>query len=503
MKVVIVGGGTAGWITAGYMVHTHNRLAPTVELALIESPTAGRIGVGEATFPTLRRTLQRFGIDENEFLRRTGSTFKHGVKFQDWSRIGEHYHHPFEALETHATSNDAEDWIIRRVLGEARPFAYEYGVQALIADAGLCPRIASDPDYHGVLNYAYHIDADELGDFLAQRLTAAGVTHVRENVVDVKLDPSSGDILSLALADGRIIDGDFFVDCTGFASVLFGKALGVSFVSYADYLFADRAVAMRRGYATPDEPIDPFTTARALSNGWMWKVGLQQRSGQGYVYSSRFQDDEAAEREFRQTIGASDEEPSRLLRFPVGRTAVSWQKNCAAIGLSGGFIEPLESTGIYLIEEAASLLARLLPIDGPSPSSVSSFNRFMADLYEEIRDFIVLHYCLTKREDSDFWREVVKPEHWPDRVRHYLDIWSRRAPAGEDLSTRSAFMAQSYQYVLFGLDWIGGEARRRAQRVNVFPPPPPARIDARKGELLRMLRNHNDYLAAIASSNAK
>lgn len=500
MKVVIVGGGTAGWIAAGYLIHTHNRLAPTVDVTLVESPKAGRIGVGEATFPTLRRTLQRFGIEENEFLRRTGSTFKHGVRFENWSRIGELYHHPFEALEPHPTSNDAEDWIIRRALGEARPFAYDYGVQAAIADAHLCPRIASDPDYQGLLNYAYHVDADELGDFLAERMIADGVDHIRGDVVESQLDPSNGQIASVLLADGRRIEGDFFVDCTGFSSILFEKTLGVPFVSYEDHLFADRAVAMRRAYRRPKEAIAPFTTARALSNGWMWKVALQQRSGQGYVYSSSFQDDESAQREFRKTIGADDDEDTRLLRFRVGRTAVSWERNCAAIGLSSGFIEPLESTGIYLIEEAASLLARLLPVDGPSPASKASFNRFMSDLYEEIRDFIVLHYCLTKREDSAFWREVVKPEHWPDRVKHYLDIWSRRAPSREDLNTRSAFMAESYQYVVFGLDWIGAEARRRAEAIDLLPPPPPARVDARKGELLRMLPSHKAYLEALASA---
>ena len=500
MKVVIVGGGTAGWITAGYLIHTHNRLAPTIEVTLIESPTAGRIGVGEATFPTLRRTLKRFGIGENEFMLRTGSTFKHGVRFENWSRIGEYYYHPFEALETHASSNDAEDWIIRRALGEARPFAYDYGVQALIADAGLSPRIASDPDYHGLLNYAYHVDADELGDFLAERMTAAGVTHIRENVVDVRLNSETGDIEHLALADGRTVDGDFFVDCTGFASILMGKALGVPFESYGKYLFADRAVAMRRDYLSADDPIDPFTTARALSNGWMWKVGLRHRSGQGYVYGSQFQDDEAAEREFRQTIGASDNEAARLLRFRVGRSALCWERNCAAIGLSSGFIEPLESTGIYLIEEAAYLLARLLPIDGPNPAAAKSFNRFIASLYEEIRDFIVLHYCLTKRDDTAHWREVARPENLPDRVRDYLEIWSRRAPSPEDLETHSAFLAESYQYVLFGLDWIGEPARHRALAMNVLPPPPSAKFDARKGELLRMLPSHKDYLAAMTSS---
>lgn len=499
MRVIIVGGGTAGWITAGYLHAYHNRLAPTVEIILIESPTAGRIGVGEATFPTLRRTLSTFGIDESEFLRRTGATFKHGVRFDDWLAPGHHYYHPFEALETGPTDHDADDWMMRRARGEARPYAYDYGVQATLADARRSPRIAADPDYKGLINYAYHVDADLLGDYLAEWFTARGVRHLRRNVAGAERAGQSGDITALRLDDGELIEADFFVDCTGFASVLTQKSLDVPFVDYGRELLTDRAVALRRPYPDADAVIDPFTHARALTSGWMWKVGLQQRSGQGYVYASAFIDDQSAEREFRETIGAHDNEECRTLRFKVGRTARSWSHNCAAIGLSGGFIEPLESTGIFLIEEAASQLARLLPVQGEDAGARDSFNRHMAATYEEIRDFIVLHYCLTRRRDSDFWRQVVDPQIWPERVRHLVDLWSRRSPDNADLGVRNLFPAASYRYVIFGMDWIGEPARARALGLGQSPAPPSPRFDARRGELLNMLPSHNDYLAGIVA----
>ncbi|HEY6815171.1 MAG TPA: tryptophan halogenase family protein [Croceibacterium sp.] len=498
MRIIIVGGGTAGWITAGYLARAFNAVERSAEITLIESPDAGRIGVGEATFPTLRRTLSHLQIDEREFLRRTGATFKHGVRFENWARTRHSYYHTFEALLGQTGGETGDAWLARRSANEARPFAYEYGVQAFAADAGRAPKLLSDPEYMGQLNYAYHVDADLLGDLLCEKMVAAGVQHLRDDVVDVVRAGDTG-LLEAVIGrrEGRL-DADFFVDCTGFAAVLLGKALDVPFVPYGQYLLCDRAVALRLPYASDHEAVDPFTTARALDYGWMWKVGLQSRSGQGHVYCSAMLSDDDAEQQLRQVTGAGSELPARRLKFRTGRSARSWEANCVAIGLAGGFIEPLESTGIYLIEEGARLLARLMPLDGGGfARSAEAYNRHMASLYEEIRDFIVLHYCVTRRDDTPFWQAVQRPEHIPDRVRELMQLWKGRSPAPEDLATSHAFPALSYQYVLYGMDWITDEAARRARLKGAALPPP--ELEGRRAELLRLLPRHGEYLQTLSS----
>ena len=498
MRIVIVGGGAAGWISAGFLVRALNQLRPTAELTLIESPDVRRIGVGEATFPTLRRTLQQLGISEREFLRRTQATFKQGVRFVDWAQSGHFYYHPFEALLQQTGGEVGERWLARMAAGEARPFAYDFGVQVYAADARRSPKLVSDPEYAGMLNYAYHVDADLLGDYLAERMTAAGVRHLRDEVVDVQLDADSGDIAALRTRSGERVEGDFFVDCTGFASVLLGKAMGVGFRSYRDHLLCDRAVAMRLPYAQPGVEIDPFTTARALGSGWMWKVGLQERAGVGYVYSSEFLSDDAAEAELRRSVGAPADASARLLRIRTGRSEVAWERNCAAIGLAGGFIEPLESTGILLIEESARMLAASIPLKGEREAVRRAYNRFVAELYEEIRDFIVLHYCVSQRRDTPFWREVVRDERIPDRVQELLALWRERPPADEDLATRHAFPALSYQYVLYGMDWTPTEAIARAALRR--PQSPPPQLEQKRAEMLRLLPRHREAVQALATA---
>lgn len=486
------------------LLRAYNAGNPQISVTLVESPRIGRIGVGEATTPTIRRLLAACGIDEESFLRRTGATFKHGIRFIDWSLEGESYFHPFEAFagygDLSASVAWGEEWLTRRAHDAARPFAYDTGVQASIADALRAPKRIGDPSFAGRITYAYHLDADLLGDLLLEKATEGGAEHVRDDVVEARRDATSGNIVSLLLGSGREIAGDFFVDCSGFVSLLLGKTLGVPFQSFGQHLLCDRAVALRLPHQPEDIEIDPATTARALPSGWMWRIGLQERSGNGYVYSSAFISDDEAESELRRMTKAPDSVPARILKMRTGRSDVSWHKNCVAVGLSGGFIEPLESTGIHLIEDAARQLCRLLPVRGPDPAATAMFNRYLAEEYDEVRDFVVLHYCLTRRRSSPFWQAVVQPEHIPERVRHLLELWRSRAPAEEDLETSHIFSAVNHQFILYGMNWTPQEALDRARRRPLSGLPPEQ--ERRRAELLACLPRHREYLQAVTASTS-
>lgn len=494
MRVIILGGGTAGWMAAATLARTHNRHAPVLEITLVESPTVGRIGVGEATTPAIKKSLQRLGIDERHFLRRTGATFKHGIRFEGWSEEGHSYFHPFEGFSQQAAYRDlTAHWLASRAQNEARPFAYEVGLQAVVADARRAPKGLDGPDYDGNLAYAYHLDADLLADLLMEQAVGAGVRHVRDEVVEVLRDGETGDISALRTRENGAIDGDFFIDCSGFASVLLQRSLGVPFIPFGDHLLCDRAVAMRIPETAPTSEIEASTVSTAQEAGWMWKIALQQRTGQGYVYSSHFLSDEEAERRLRTLTRAPESIPARLLRMRTGRTVSSWERNCVAIGLSGGFIEPLESTGIHLIEDSLNLLARLLPVHGENPAARATFNRFLAETYDEIRDFIVLHYCLSRRTGS-FWDAVRQPEHIPERLRFLLDLWSRCPPGEEDLATSHVFTVLNYQYVMFGMDWTPSAMLDQASRSGV--PDSTISLEAQRARLLSVLPSHRAYLQA-------
>lgn len=457
-RVVIVGGGTAGWLTAARLNKTFNEKGQVLDITLVESATTLRIGVGEATVPTLRRTMQLLGVDEAEFVRRSSATFKQAIRFEDWAELGSHYYHPFEAFRESNTSSGAVNWLSRRGQ-DSDDFASAAGIQAALCDGNRSPRRAQDRGYQGPMNYAYHLDADLLGDFLCELACAAGVKRVVDHVENIEVSPE-GLIEAVTTRSGNRLEGDLFIDCSGFASLLMGR-LEVPFESYGQYLLCDRATAFR----TPNGPaavLRPYTRSRALSAGWSWGIGLQNREGHGYVWSSQFTDAEAAERELRATVPEAEGVEARQLKMRVGRSEVSWKGNCIGIGLSSGFIEPLESTGIFLIEEAVDCLIRYFPVGGLNAADIAAYNVHFKTLYEEIRDFVVAHYCVSRRTDSAFWREVVKPERIPDSLKARLDAWSRRVPGMQELGGAGLFALDSYFYVLFGMGWTPPDAVRWA-----------------------------------------
>lgn len=494
MKIVIAGGGTAGWLTAAILDKKFNNGAqPFLDITLVESPGLGRIGVGEATVPTLRRTLAFLGITEKDFLASTAATLKHGIRFVDWLVPDHVYFHPFEAFAAGQAQPSLHEWMVRHARQECRPFAYDVGTQVYAADAQRSPKRFGDPDYSGFFNYAYHLDAERFADLLRSSCLAHGVRHVECDIRSVRLDTESGNIAAVHTDAGEI-RGDFFVDCTGFSSLLLQRTLRVPFKSFADHLPCDRAVTARRVYEEDVREIEPFTTATALPGGWEWRIGLRERSGHGYVFASDFISDDEAECTLRQRNGLPDSTEVRLLKFPVGRVESSWVRNCVAIGLSGGFIEPLESTGILLIEEAARLLAQSLPISGEEPSAATAFNRHMARLYDEIRDFVVLHYCLTARDDTEFWKGA--SSRIPDRLDELLRLWAVRAPVDEDLDSAFIFNAINYRYILYGMDQVHSGAVERAR--HSLAPVRNDGFEKRRVQALELLPGHLAWLQANA-----
>ncbi len=456
-SIVIVGGGTAGWLTAALLAKRLGADKPNgVKITLIESTEIGTIGVGEGTFPTFRRTLRTIGVDEAEFMRECSATFKQAIKFVDWehepkNRVHTHYYHPFNVPHLMPMASDmAPYWSLG--LGGDAPFSDATTLQDKVCDALRAPKRIDDAPYEGPMIYAYHLDAAKLAVFLKKTSTKLGVKHLLGNVEKVDLG-EDGAIAQLVTKEHGILKAGLYIDCTGFAGVLIGRALGEPWRDVTGTLFVDRAVAMQVPYATEDTPIFPATISTAHIGGWTWDIGLDTRRGIGYCYSSKYSDDDSAEDVLRNYIGKPSEgRDARRLKMRVGFRDRHWVKNCVAIGLSGGFLEPLESTGIIQIETAAHMLADYFPRNGDMEIVAKHFSYVMKRRYEGAVDFIKLHYCLTKRTDSQFWIDNAKLETMSDSLREKLEIWKRRPPSALDFDTSfDAFKYPSYQFILFGL----------------------------------------------------
>jgi tryptophan halogenase len=454
--VIVVGGGTAGWITAAYLAQRLNVGAPGgARVSVIEAPDIPTIGVGEGSFPSIRKMLQTIGIDEIDLVSEAGATFKQGIRFNDWCAApGHHYFHPFQVSDS-PDGLDLLPYCLLGVAGDA-PWAGVNTVQKAAADANLGPKLANHPGYAGPLNYAYHFDATRLGSLLRQRAVALGARHVVDTVVEVPL-AEDGSIAHLVCRQAGAMQADLYVDCTGFRAQLIGGALGAPFHSRRSELFVDRAVAIQIPYARPNAPIPSQTFASARGAGWIWDIGLHERRGTGYVYSSAHINDEQAERTLREYLGsAANDLPARKLQFEAGYRHLQWSKNCVAIGLSSGFIEPLEATGIGFAEIAAHMLVNLFPWAGGGEMEVSArqFNAIMVKRYDHVVDFIKLHYCLSDRDDTSFWRENRDRATWSPALIDKLERWHHRAPDFMDVDlNHDIFLAANWQYVLYGMGY--------------------------------------------------
>ncbi|HEY0685888.1 MAG TPA: tryptophan halogenase family protein [Steroidobacter sp.] len=458
-RVLIVGGGTAGWITAGYLASTLGAQARDgVRITLVESADIGILGVGEGTFPTIRKTLKRIGVDEAALLRQCGATMKQGAKFAHWRYAPgqgrpDHYLHSFQV--THQpTGLDLLPYWLLGVAGDNVNWDEVNTPQKRVADECRAPKLITHENYAAPLNYAYHFDAVSLAKFLRELVISRGVRHIVDTVDAVNL-AEDGSIQSVTTREYGALEADLFIDCTGFRAQLIGGALNVPYKSCRSVLFCDSALAMQVPYEQSRSPIASYTISTAHEAGWTWDIGLEARRGIGYVFSSDHTDSTRAEETLRKYVGkAGDALPARLIKFNAGYREINWKKNCVAIGLSSGFFEPLEATGIIFTEIAAVMLSNLFPWGGNFETAARQYNEIMRRRYERALDFIKLHYCLTERRDTQFWRDNVAASSIPDSLHELLERWRFRPPDAIDIDLNvDIFTEASWQYVLYGMGY--------------------------------------------------
>lgn len=457
-SILIVGGGAAGWLAAAYLART--LIAPLgVSITLVESPDIGILGVGEGTFPSIRGALSAIGISEARFMRAAGASFKQGVTFRNWVRPpgaagADHYFHPFNQPSKRPDGPELLPYWLTGAAGEGVPFAQASTLQKRVVDACRGPKRFSDGDYQAPMNYAYHFDAAQFAGVLAEEARALGVRHLQATVQSVSL-AENGDIDAVVTGEAGTLRADLYIDCTGFRAALIGQAMGEKFQSAGGQLFTDRAVALQVPYPAPDTPIASATISSAQEAGWIWDIGLFERRGVGYVYSSRYIDQDRAEAVLRRQIGpAADHLPARHLRFEAGCRARQWIGNCVAVGLAAGFVEPLESSGIGMVESAVYLIAHLFPSGGAMHATANLFNQMMEERFARVIDFIKLHYVLSQRRDSEFWRDNVKPESVSTTLSDKLEMWRTRAPHRLDFVTdHELYLPASWQFVLYGMEF--------------------------------------------------
>ncbi|WP_419570670.1 tryptophan halogenase family protein [Rheinheimera sp.] len=399
-KIVILGGGTAGWISASLLVKI---LGKVLDITLVESEDIGTIGVGEATIPPIQSLNAALGLQEEEFLRETMGTIKLGIQFEHWGDVGESYMHAFGTVgKDFPFCHFNHFWRRADQLG----MSFNYWDFSLNYQASLQNKFSKLDRIEGVnlggLTYAYHFDAGLYARFLRKYSESVGVKRIEGKVASVQQDPPTGDIQALLLQSGQRIEGDLFLDCSGLHSLLIDKTLNTGFEDWSHWLPADSAVAVP---SAKTEPVVPYTRSIAHANGWQWRIPLQHRTGNGFVYSSKYCTDEEAKQLLLSNLDSQALAEPRLIKFRTGRRLQQWQRNVVSIGLASGFLEPLESTSIHLIQSAVLRLLKFFPHLGINDSDRAEYNRQSKIEFEQIRDFIILHYKLTRRQDSKFWRD--------------------------------------------------------------------------------------------------
>ena len=461
--VVILGGGSAGWLTAALLAREHHAGEPRgLAVTLVESPTTPPIGVGEGTWPSMRDTLRRIGLPETVLFRDCDASFKQGSLFQGWMRgasaaHGDLYRHPFTLPLGFGDVDLVAGWLQRH--GD-RPFAEVVSAQPHVCAGGYAPKQASTPEYAAVANYGYHFDAAKFG--VALRDHAVANLHVRHILADVDeiLSHDDGDIAALRTSTHGDIAGDLFVDCSGLAAVLIGQHFGVGVRSQKQFLFNDTALALQVPYATADAPIAPETISTAQPAGWTWDIGLPTRRGIGHVYSSaHLSHDEAVHHlhDYIRRTGCPQElaEPRRIAFDPGYRDRL-WHRNCVAVGLSAGFVEPLEASALALVELSAAMISDEMPATRAEMALVERrFNNTFGYRWERVVDFLKLHYALSRRDDTAYWRDHRDRASLPDRLANLMTLWRHRAPYRQDFyRVEEVFPAASYQYVLHGMGFL-------------------------------------------------
>ena len=417
-RVVIVGGGTAGWMAAAALSRFLDNGRRRIEL--VESDAIGTVGVGEATIPPILNFNGMLDLNENEFLRETQGTIKLGVEFVNWGRLGDRYLHPFGFFgqDLHGISF-YQLWLREHARADPGHIA-DYCMSAVAAAGGKFGRPSQNtrPPVSEML-YAFHFDAALYARYLRGRAERQGVRRREGRIVEVHRDGASGDVTAVQLESGERVEGDLFIDCSGFRALLIGETLGVGYEDWSRWLPVDRAIPVP---TTRQTAPDPFTRSTAHGAGWQWRIPLQHRTGNGHVYCSEFIGDDEAEAVLMANLEGEPFAEGRVIRFTTGRRQQSWSHNVVCLGLSSGFLEPLESTSIHLIQNGIQRLLALFPDRPISAVERDEYNRGMAELYEDIRDFIILHYKATQRDDTPFWRHVAAMEI-PATLQRKIDLW--------------------------------------------------------------------------------
>ncbi|MFC6439458.1 tryptophan halogenase family protein [Bowmanella sp. JS7-9] len=500
-QIVIVGGGSAGWLTAGVLASEFKH-TPDINITLIESSDVPTIGVGEGTWPSMRATLERIGLSENALIQHCNATFKQGSLFRQWRNNSpqDRYHHPFTAPQASNQFDLAPHWL---PFAEQVPFAFAMSTQPAMIEAGRGPKNISTPQYAFVQNYGYHLDAGKFVSLLKQHcVTQLGVRHIVDNVTDVVGDKD--DVIQQVMTEKNgAVCGELFIDCSGFAALLIEKHYGIKLHKQDHVLFNDNALAVQVPYAADDTPIASATLSTAQTAGWIWDIGLQTRRGVGYVYSSAHSSSDEAMQTLDRYLGGLPAD-SRVREIPIvpGYREVFWHHNCVAVGLSAGFIEPLEASALVLIELAASFIAEQLPFDSHSMKTVSQrYNQTFTYRWQRIIEFLKLHYVLSSRDDSDYWRDNRAASSQPESLQALLALWQTQCPSRYDFPmAEEMFPAASYQYIYYGM---GGQshlppkasiARYAERAMQEF-----SQVRQQSANLARQLPSHRELIEKIAA----
>jgi tryptophan 7-halogenase len=436
MKIVIAGGGTAGWIAAAALSH---QMSEILDITLVESQEIGTIGVGEATIPPMRTFHRLLGINEQEFMRATNATFKLGIQFENWKKIGEKYFHSFGVTGKQTLITDfIHFWLRGRELG----MADEFGNYCLEYKAALEERFSINDQTK--INYAFHLDAGRYASFLRAHAEARGVKRVEGKIAEVIQNPESGFITSIRMDSGQEIPGDLFIDCTGMYGLLIEQTLQTGFEEWGHWLPCDSAIAVQ---TESTAPAVPYTKSIAHHAGWRWQIPLQHRVGNGMVFSNRYMSDDEATNILLSSLNGKALTEPKVIKFKTGKRKKGWNKNCIAIGLASGFLEPLESTSIHMIMTAVTRLLQLFPHGEIKQSIIDEYNIQAESEFIRIRDFIILHYKATERDDSSFWRyckEMEIPEDLKHRMKLFKDFGKSYQVEGE------LFRLDSWTQVMLG-----------------------------------------------------
>ena len=466
-KIVILGGGTAGWMAANLFVRRWTD--DQVSVSLVESPDIGIVGVGEGSTPFLERFFRILGVADSEWMPRCNATYKLGLSFSGWSPGSgiDSYSHPFLSQTDHFTDRAFVANCHSRRLGlDVNTQPDDFFINSLLVNQRKGPN--APENFPFIIGYGYHFDAGLLGQYLGELAVSRGAKHVQAKIVEVEKKPD-GNIAALVCEDGERIEADIFVDCTGFASLLMQKSLGVKFESFKSNLFNDSAVVM----PTPaDDSPRPETISYAMSNGWCWKIPLTNRFGNGYVYSSDFISADDAETELRTFLGTLDsDEEARHLKMNVGQLEKHWEKNCIALGLSQGFIEPLEATALLLVQQAIEMFVARYEKGNFSAEFRDDYNAAVHERFERVRDYIVAHYKLNTRDDSEYWKANRDNMELSSSLRHILDVWYRRGDLTKEIQRQdieSHFTSLSWHCLLAGYGAFPPLAADQAGRGDAY-----------------------------------